>query len=83
MDSRAVIGIDDEREILYDQLCDAVESAFAHHKDGKGYPEAAVTAILRRLRVMSARQVAVLLAQEANRHERWVIHEPPDYSDAT
>src|ERR1035441_5944119 len=40
----------------------------------------AVVGVLRQLQVMSARQLAVLLADEANRHEGWVIHEPPRYT---
>jgi hypothetical protein len=39
----------------------------------------AVTGVLSALRTMSGRQLAVLLAQEANRHAGYVIHEPPRY----
>jgi hypothetical protein len=40
----------------------------------------AVTVVLHRLRVMSARQVAVLLSTTANRHESWHLFEPPRYT---
>jgi len=83
-----IIGTEAERDILYEQACDRVErlllSALAPEVTvGEGAPliaSMAVTAVLRRLRVMSARQMAVLLGEEANRHERHVIHEPPRYA---
>jgi hypothetical protein len=39
-----------------------------------------LTGLLHKLRVMSARQLAVLLAAEANRGVGYVIHEPPHYT---
>ena len=77
-----------EKEILYQRVCEQVRQTLTYAvqqeitvAEGKSVIAAmAVTAVLARLRVMSGRQVAVLLAQEADRHAGYEIHEPPRYS---
>lgn len=87
-DTPEILSTDAEREILVSRLEDAVERAWRNHlvpgisgePGGFALSSTAVTAVLRGLRVMSARQVAVLLAAEANRHEEHVVREPPRYT---
>jgi len=86
--SPEILPMETEQEVLYSRLVDALgaeelalrpELTVADAWDCAVAPMA-VTRVLRALRVMSARQVAVLLAQEANRHSHYVIREPPHYS---
>ncbi len=82
-----ILPMETEREILFQRLIDAM-SAGKHAlrpdltvaEGWEAIAAMAVTGVLRRLRVMSARQLAVLLAQEANGGEAWVIEEPPHYT---
>lgn len=81
-----IVPVDTEREILFSRLIDSLSPASLRPDltVAEGWHTIAgmaVTGVLRRLRVMSARQLAVLLGDEANRHEGWVIHEPPRYTD--
>jgi hypothetical protein len=83
-----IIPVDTEKEILYQQVCERVRGVLGAVRQDLTVGETidtvaglATTAVLRALRVMSARQLAVLLAEPANRHERLVIHEPPRYDD--
>ncbi len=83
-----ILSMEDEREILFGCLIDAMSAGkFGLRPDltvAEGWETIAamaVTGVLRRLRVMSARQMAVLLAREANGGEGWTIHEPPRYTD--
>lgn len=77
-----------EHEILFQRLVDyvtrnlryGVRPELAAGGDLRAIVAMAATGVLHHLRVMSARQAAVLLAREANRHEGWVIREPPQYS---
>jgi hypothetical protein len=82
-----ILDIATEQEILFRRLIDAMAPGkLALRPDltvAEGWDAIAamaVTGVLRRLRVMSARQLAVVLAYEANRGEGWVIREPPHYS---
>lgn len=82
-----IVSVETEREILHSRLIDAMRPGqLALRQDltvAEGWPAIAgmaVTGVLRALRVMSARQLAVLLADEANRGSGYVIHEPPHYS---
>lgn len=83
-----IVSTEAEQEILFARLCDAMAGALRRAVrpgvtvggDADEIAAAAVTEVLRSLRVMSARQVAVLLAQEANRGSVYVIHEPPRYT---
>lgn len=84
-----ILPLETEREILFNYLIDAMRGGkLALRQDltvAEGWETIAgmaVTGVLRRLRVMSARQLAVLLAAEANGGEGWVIHEPPRYTAA-
>ena len=84
-----ILDLDTEREILFGVLIDAMSAGkLALRPDltvAEGWETIAamaVTGVLRRLRVMSARQMAVLLSREANGSEGWTIHEPPRYSEA-
>jgi hypothetical protein len=84
-----ILPVDIEREILFSRLIDALSPGKRALRPDLTVAEGwdtiaamAVTGVLRRLRVMSARQLAVLLADEANRGEHWVIREPPHYSEA-
>lgn len=79
----------EEREILTNILVDAVEWGFKHvarcaptdPEESTILAQVAVVGIVRRLRTMSARQLAVFLADEPNTGSGWVIHEPPYYTD--
>lgn len=79
-----ILGTDAEREVLISRLENAVEGAWRSRLRPGGEPfdlaTTAVTAVLRSLRVLSARQLAVFLAGEANRHQEVTIHEPPRYT---
>ena len=85
-----ILDLDDERETLYDLLIDRVSGPARHAlnpdltvRDNMEVITAMVlTGVLHHLRVLSARQLGVLLGAEANRHEGWTIHEPPQYTDA-
>ena len=77
-----------EREILVSRLEYAVEHVWRELlTSGPGgepgefaLSSTAVPAVLRAMRVMSARQLAVLLADEADRKAATVIEEPPRYT---
>ena len=79
-----ILDADTEREILISRLADRVEHAWRAQLRPGAEPfdlsATAVTAMVGALRVLSTRQLAVLLAGEANRHEEHVIHEPPQYT---
>jgi hypothetical protein len=83
-----IVSTDDEREILFGRLCASTARSLRLGLrpeitvgGGPGsIAEAAVTGLLRRLRVMSARQLAVLLGTEADRGRACVIEEPPRYT---
>lgn len=79
-----------EREILRARVHARVVRSLAHALrpdttvgDGAGAIAAmAATSVLSALRVMSGRQLAVLLAAGADRHASYVIREPPRYTEA-
>lgn len=83
-----IVSTDDEREILFGRLCASTARSLRLGMrpevdaggDPDGIAEVAVTGLLRRLRVMSARQLAVLLGTEADRGRACVIEEPPRYT---
>jgi hypothetical protein len=83
-----VLNLETERELLQQRLAGevaqilplALKPELTVGENADAIASMAVTGVLRYLRVMSARQVAVLLAQEANVHVGYVIHEPPRYS---
>jgi hypothetical protein len=82
-----ILPIDTEGQILFTRLVDALgPGKLALRQDltvAEGWDAIAamaVTGVIRRLRVMSGRQLAVLLADEANGGEGWLIREPPHYS---
>ena len=85
-----MIDQDDEQEILHEELIQAVMVTFTMVPALESVEPAvlnraaslAAIGVIRRLRVLSGRQVAVLLADEPNRHEVRVIHEPPKYATA-
>jgi hypothetical protein len=79
---------DDEVEILRDALADAVKVGLRHglrctaelpDDELDQIAAFAVVGVIRRLRVMSGRQLGVVMEDRPNRHEGWVIHEPPQY----
>ncbi len=85
-----ILPVDTEREILLGRLIDAMapgrlglseDLAEAMAEEWDVVAGAVIHEALRRLRVMSARQLAVLLAAEADRHRRYVVEEPPRYTD--
>jgi hypothetical protein len=86
--SPEILALEDEREILFSRLISSISGPLRHAlepgltvADGaEAITAMAVTAVVHRLRVLSARQLAVLLAAEANRHEHQVIREPPHYT---
>jgi hypothetical protein len=82
--SPEILATGTEREILTGRLEYAIERAWRQQLvPGAGefaLSSTAVTAVLRALRLMSARQFAVLLAAEADRKARCVIREPPRYT---
>lgn len=86
--SPGILDTETEQEILYQRLVDYVERGLGNAmrpgltvSDGAGAIAAmAVTGVLWRLRVMSGRQLAVVLAGEANRGEGWTVQEPPRYT---
>lgn len=77
--SVTAVDQDEEREQLHEALITAVETGFSAVSGMEDIEEGvrdtaasmAATCVIRRLRVMSARQLAVLLAEEPNRHETW------------
>ena len=80
-----ILPVETEREILFGRLVSSLSSTSLNPDltvAGGWHIIAgtAVAGVLRQLQVMSARQLAVLLADEANRHEGWVIQEPPRYT---
>lgn len=82
-----ILDVATEREILFNRLIAAMAGGKRALRPDLTVAEGwdaiaamAVTGVLRRLRVMSGRQLAVLLGQEANGGEGWVIEEPPRYS---
>lgn len=82
-----ILPVETEREVLFQRLIDALDAGKHGLRPDLTVAEGwdtiaamAVTGVLRHLRVMSARQLAVLLAQEANRGVHYVIHEPPRYT---
>jgi hypothetical protein len=82
-----ILPVDTEREILYGYLIDAMRAGkLALRPDltvAEGWhtiADVAARGVLHRLRVMSARQLAVLLATEANGGEGWLVRESPHYS---
>jgi hypothetical protein len=81
-----ILGLAEEWALLYDQLVDAVDRGFGALRDppdeeaAQHMADLAVAGVLRRLRVMSARQLAVVLAAEANRGEVRLVCEPSDYT---
>jgi hypothetical protein len=82
-----IVDTETETEILFQQVCASVRVGLRGLRQELTVKEAsdaiaamAVTGVLERMRVMSGRQLAVLLAREANRHAGYVIHEPPRYS---
>lgn len=88
-DERPVIlDVETEREVLFQRLCARVERGLRITlqpgltvADGSvAMAGTAATEVLAALRVLSARQLAVLLAQEANSGRHHVIHEPPRYT---
>lgn len=88
-DTPEILSTDTERGILTGRLEDAVERTWRIGVRSDLLPAkeqafalscVAVTAVLRALRVLSARQLAVLLAAEADRGRETVIHEPPRYT---
>lgn len=86
--SPEILSVEAEREILFQHLVAGITGPLrCSLKPGLTVEEGAetitamaVTGVLHRLRVMSARQMSVLLGMEANRHEHWVIREPPHYT---
>jgi hypothetical protein len=82
-----IVPVDIETEILFQRVCEQVEAGLGAVRQDLPVGEVAgtvaglaATVVLRALRVMSARQLAVLLAEPANRHEQHVIREPPPYT---
>lgn len=82
---------DEEVELLHDQLAATVTVGIRHglrvaeklsEDEIEAIARMAAVGVIRRLRVMSGRQVGVLLEDRPNRHEGWVIHEPPRYPAA-
>lgn len=85
-----IVSTDVEQQILYERACSVIEygllSGLAPEAtvkdDALPIASSAVANILRWLRTLSARQLAVLLADEANRGLICVIREPPEYTAA-
>lgn len=83
-----IVEVDTEREIIYQELCDEIAQILSRTlnpdltigEDARPIASMAVTGVLRSLRVLSGRRLAVLLADRANRHEGWVIREPARYT---
>ena len=82
-----ILSLEDEREILFSRVCDQARIALSAVRPDLTVAEAqdvtaslATAGALQALRVMSARQLAVLLAKEADPHVRSEIREPPHYS---
>lgn len=82
------IDRDEEVEVLRDQLAHSVAVGIGHglavaakltEDEVYAIAFAATEGVIRRLRVMSGRQLGVVLEDRPNRHERRVIHEPPQY----
>lgn len=83
-----IADMDQEKQILMDRLIENISGPLRHMlkpgltvgEDAEVIVGSVIVGALHHLRVMSARQMAVLLAAEANRHEGWTIHEPPHYT---
>lgn len=83
-----ILDADTEREILFQRLVSEISRVGRHGLNtemtvGDGLEAVTamvVTGALRYLRVMSARQLAVLLGTEADHRSGWVIREPPRYT---
>lgn len=85
-----IVSTDVESEILYERARSVVEYGLRSglgpratvKDDAVVIATTALVNLLRWLRTLSARQLAVLLADEANRGLICVIHEPPEYTAA-
>jgi hypothetical protein len=83
-----ILPVGTEQEILFHRACARARTSLNALKRDRamdddeidGITEAVARGVLAALRVMSGRQVAILLAQEASRHAEHVIREPPRYS---
>lgn len=83
-----ILDADTEREILFQRLVSEISRVGRHGlntemtvADGlEAVTAMVVTGTLRYLRVMSARQLGVLLGTEADHRSGWVIREPPRYT---
>lgn len=82
-----IIAVEAEQEILYQRACAGVRAGLRAVRQELAVAEAtdmiaamAVTGVLDVLRGLSARQLAVLLAREADHRAARVIHEPPRYT---
>jgi hypothetical protein len=81
---------EDEYDLLRGLLTESVERGLRQTRrtefmsDEQVYAVAQITvsSMIRRLRVLSARQLGVILEDRPNRHESWVIHEPPKYVES-
>jgi hypothetical protein len=81
-----ILSLEDEREILFSRVCGQARIALSGMRPDLTVAEAqdvtaslATAGALQALRVMSARQLAVLLAKEAGPGVRSEIREPPHY----
>jgi hypothetical protein len=85
-----ILDTETERELLYHRLVDHVSAILPNAlrpeltvgADADAITAMVLTGPLRNLRVLSARQLAVLLAAEANPGVGYEIHEPPRYGEA-